>query len=232
MSFGVPASNCSGQRNARHTGPPPVQTALALQPAGSGALPSASGEGGLRRAHDEQGGGHGSTHHIRLVPHLDSRRSLRLDPIARATSHPEPALRTGRPSVRSDVGPSSELSHSFSRSADDFFAFPPARSLLSIDFLILSSPFPHRPSRCSQVRLAFFLSPFSFCNSSTQLVMQVFFSGGVSLRSACRAALVLRRTFPPVAFLCFGVRGRECLQHSALPPSIFPVPLRLSVVDP
>ncbi|KAJ7739492.1 hypothetical protein B0H14DRAFT_2407681 [Mycena olivaceomarginata] len=44
------------------------------------------------------------THRIRLVPHLDSRRSLRFDP-SRATLKPgEPALRIGRFTDRSGLG--------------------------------------------------------------------------------------------------------------------------------
>ncbi|KAF8186592.1 SMAD/FHA domain-containing protein [Mycena galopus ATCC 62051] len=154
MTFGVPAGNTTGRRNARHTGPPPVQTALALQTAGSGAPPSASGGGGLSLGHmlrrrrsagnvnagvpptPVQGvpvlpttgsrasaifgqapaehapappphnnhGAHGGTHRIRLVPHLDSRRSLRFDPIARDLKPGEPALRIGRFTDRSGLG--------------------------------------------------------------------------------------------------------------------------------
>ncbi|KAJ7795905.1 hypothetical protein B0H14DRAFT_3887911 [Mycena olivaceomarginata] len=44
------------------------------------------------------------THRIRLVPHLDSRRSLRFDPIARDLKPGEPALRIGRFTDRSGLG--------------------------------------------------------------------------------------------------------------------------------
>jgi hypothetical protein len=43
-------------------------------------------------------------HRIRLVPHLDSRRSLRFDPIARDLKPGEPALRIGRFTDRSGLG--------------------------------------------------------------------------------------------------------------------------------
>ncbi|KAJ7688038.1 hypothetical protein B0H17DRAFT_901569, partial [Mycena rosella] len=48
--------------------------------------------------------GTGTTHRIRLVPHLDSRRSLRFDPIARDLRESEPALRIGRFTDRSGLG--------------------------------------------------------------------------------------------------------------------------------
>ncbi|KAJ7241580.1 hypothetical protein C8J57DRAFT_1560761 [Mycena rebaudengoi] len=44
------------------------------------------------------------THRLRLVPHLDSRRSLRFDPIARDLRAGEPALRIGRFTDRSGLG--------------------------------------------------------------------------------------------------------------------------------
>ncbi|KAJ7255620.1 hypothetical protein C8J57DRAFT_994019, partial [Mycena rebaudengoi] len=44
------------------------------------------------------------THRLRLVPHLDSRRSLRFDPIARDLCAGEPALRIGRFTDRSGLG--------------------------------------------------------------------------------------------------------------------------------
>ncbi|KAJ6452754.1 hypothetical protein C8R45DRAFT_1112780 [Mycena sanguinolenta] len=50
------------------------------------------------------GGGGGGTHRIRLVPHLDSRRSLRFDPISRDLKPGEPALRIGRFTDRSGLG--------------------------------------------------------------------------------------------------------------------------------
>ncbi|KAJ7136328.1 hypothetical protein C8R43DRAFT_1020486 [Mycena crocata] len=56
--------------------------------AGVGGIGTGAGAGG--------GGGTGATHRIRLVPHLDSRRSLRFDPIARDLKEAEPALRIGR----------------------------------------------------------------------------------------------------------------------------------------
>ncbi|KAJ7461131.1 hypothetical protein FB451DRAFT_1044573 [Mycena latifolia] len=49
-------------------------------------------------------GGSGGTHRLRLVPHLDSRRSLRFDPIARDLRESEPALRIGRFTDRSGLG--------------------------------------------------------------------------------------------------------------------------------
>ncbi|KAJ6574524.1 SMAD/FHA domain-containing protein, partial [Mycena capillaripes] len=45
-----------------------------------------------------------ASHRIRLVPHLDSRRSLRFDPIARDLRAGEPALRIGRFTDRSGLG--------------------------------------------------------------------------------------------------------------------------------
>lgn len=46
----------------------------------------------------------GQTHRIRLVPHLDSRRSLKFDPICRDVREGEPALRIGRFTDRSGLG--------------------------------------------------------------------------------------------------------------------------------
>ncbi|KAI0280698.1 hypothetical protein BGY98DRAFT_303461 [Russula aff. rugulosa BPL654] len=45
----------------------------------------------------------GVSHRIRLVPHLDSRRSLRFDPITRDVVEGDPALRIGRFTERSGV---------------------------------------------------------------------------------------------------------------------------------
>ena len=45
----------------------------------------------------------GAAHRIRLVPHLDSRRSLRFDPITRDVVEGDPALRIGRFTERSGV---------------------------------------------------------------------------------------------------------------------------------
>ncbi len=46
----------------------------------------------------------GPGHRIRLVPHLDSRRSLRFDPICRDVREGEPPLRIGRFTDRSGLG--------------------------------------------------------------------------------------------------------------------------------
>jgi len=46
----------------------------------------------------------GVSHRIRLVPHLDSRRSLRFDPITRDVVEGDPALRIGRFTERSGIG--------------------------------------------------------------------------------------------------------------------------------
>ncbi|KAF7329863.1 RING-type domain-containing protein [Mycena kentingensis (nom. inval.)] len=46
----------------------------------------------------------GATHRIRLVPHLDSRRSLRFDPISRDLKASDTALRIGRFTDRSGLG--------------------------------------------------------------------------------------------------------------------------------
>lgn len=46
----------------------------------------------------------GPTHRIRLVPHLDSRRSLRFDPICRDVREGESPLRIGRFTDRSGLG--------------------------------------------------------------------------------------------------------------------------------
>lgn len=48
--------------------------------------------------------GTGPPYRIRLVPHLDSRRSLRFEPIARDLKHGDPALRIGRFTDRSGLG--------------------------------------------------------------------------------------------------------------------------------
>ena len=45
----------------------------------------------------------GASHRIRLVPHIDTRRSLRFDPISRDVVEGEPALRIGRFTERSGV---------------------------------------------------------------------------------------------------------------------------------
>lgn len=45
-----------------------------------------------------------ASHRIRLVPHLDSRRSLRFDPITRDVVEGDPALRIGRFTERSGMG--------------------------------------------------------------------------------------------------------------------------------
>jgi pSer/pThr/pTyr-binding forkhead associated (FHA) protein len=46
----------------------------------------------------------GASHRIRLVPHLDSRRSLRFDPITRDVVEGDAALRIGRFTERSGMG--------------------------------------------------------------------------------------------------------------------------------
>ncbi|KAL6305451.1 hypothetical protein BKA93DRAFT_730894 [Sparassis latifolia] len=46
-----------------------------------------------------------ASHRIRLVPHLDNRRSLRFDPISRDVKEGEPPLRIGRFTDRSGLGP-------------------------------------------------------------------------------------------------------------------------------
>lgn len=46
----------------------------------------------------------GHTHRIRLVPHLDSRRSLKFEPISRDVREGDPALRIGRFTDRSGLG--------------------------------------------------------------------------------------------------------------------------------
>ena len=46
----------------------------------------------------------GQTHRIRLVPHLDSRRSLKFDPICRDVREGDPPLRIGRFTDRSGLG--------------------------------------------------------------------------------------------------------------------------------
>jgi E3 ubiquitin-protein ligase DMA1/2 len=47
---------------------------------------------------------HGSSHLIRLVPHLDTRRSLRFDAISRDLKEGDPSLRIGRFTDRSGMG--------------------------------------------------------------------------------------------------------------------------------
>ena len=46
----------------------------------------------------------GASHRIRLVPHLDSRRSLKFEPISRDVREGEPPLRIGRFTDRSGLG--------------------------------------------------------------------------------------------------------------------------------
>ncbi|KAJ7136330.1 hypothetical protein C8R43DRAFT_894032, partial [Mycena crocata] len=77
----------------------------ALGGAGAG-VAGQGGQGGTGTGAAGQGGGGGTgaTHRIRLVPHLDSRRSLRFDPIARDLKEAEPALRIGRFTDRSGLG--------------------------------------------------------------------------------------------------------------------------------
>ena len=48
--------------------------------------------------------GNGPAHRIRLVPHIDSRRSLRFDPISRDVREGDPPLRIGRFTDRSGLG--------------------------------------------------------------------------------------------------------------------------------
>ncbi|TBU31522.1 SMAD/FHA domain-containing protein [Dichomitus squalens] len=60
--------------------------------------PAASGSSSALHA------GTGPSHRIRLVPHLDSRRSLRFDPISRDVREGDPPLRIGRFTDRSGIG--------------------------------------------------------------------------------------------------------------------------------
>ncbi|KAJ6476694.1 hypothetical protein C8R47DRAFT_1178840 [Mycena vitilis] len=80
--------------NLPATGPVPPT------PATRGAPPTATATANAAAG----GGGTGAAHRIRLVPHLDSRRSLRFDPIARDLRAGEPALRIGRFTDRSGLG--------------------------------------------------------------------------------------------------------------------------------
>jgi pSer/pThr/pTyr-binding forkhead associated (FHA) protein len=54
--------------------------------------------------HPPGSSGTGASHRIRLVPHLDSRRSLRFEPIGRDLKEGDPALRIGRFTDRSGLG--------------------------------------------------------------------------------------------------------------------------------
>ncbi|KAJ7750850.1 hypothetical protein B0H16DRAFT_846907 [Mycena metata] len=74
---------------------PPITASRTGPPAASGGNTSGGG-----------GAGGGQTHRIRLVPHLDSRRSLRFDPISRDLRPVplDPALRIGRFTDRSGLG--------------------------------------------------------------------------------------------------------------------------------
>ncbi|KAJ7343910.1 hypothetical protein DFH08DRAFT_962057 [Mycena albidolilacea] len=79
---------------------PPTPQAQAHSRAATAPIPPAPAPAAATAATGAAGG----THRIRLVPHLDSRRSLRFDPIARDLKPGEPALRIGRFTDRSGLG--------------------------------------------------------------------------------------------------------------------------------
>lgn len=86
-SAGALASNATPQV--------PVTVAVARSAAPAPAAGSTSQQGS---------GSGGPTHRIRLVPHLDSRRSLRFDPISRDIREGDAPLRIGRFTDRSGLG--------------------------------------------------------------------------------------------------------------------------------
>ncbi|KAI0338436.1 hypothetical protein BDW22DRAFT_1338073 [Trametopsis cervina] len=71
----------------------------------TGGLPSgSSNHNGTGTGHNNVGNASAVQHRIRLVPHLDSRRSLKFEPIVRDIREGEPALRIGRFTDRSGLG--------------------------------------------------------------------------------------------------------------------------------
>ncbi|KDR79348.1 hypothetical protein GALMADRAFT_223575 [Galerina marginata CBS 339.88] len=78
-----------GTYNNRPTSQAPPPTNGATAPTTTGATPSSS---------------NANNHRIRLVPHLDTRRSLRFDAIGRDLKEGDPALRIGRFTDRSGLG--------------------------------------------------------------------------------------------------------------------------------
>lgn len=89
-SAGALASNATSQL------PPAVAVARTANPAGNAIANSPSALASTPNT--------SPTHRIRLVPHLDSRRSLRFDPICRDVREGEPPLRIGRFTDRSGLG--------------------------------------------------------------------------------------------------------------------------------
>ncbi|KAJ7088175.1 hypothetical protein C8R44DRAFT_819616 [Mycena epipterygia] len=83
----------------------PAPTAPPVLPSQQQQVPQSAGQQQPASATSRPGTmGSGGAHRIRLVPHLDSRRSLRFDPIARDLRAAEPALRIGRFTDRSGLG--------------------------------------------------------------------------------------------------------------------------------
>ncbi|CAK5276770.1 unnamed protein product [Mycena citricolor] len=89
-------------------GPPAVPPAASQAQARTAPIPSAT----LSSPHPATGASaaaaagspSGTGHRLRLVPHIDSRRSLRFDPITRELRGSDPALRIGRFTDRSGIG--------------------------------------------------------------------------------------------------------------------------------
>ncbi|KAJ7669846.1 hypothetical protein DFH06DRAFT_1037850, partial [Mycena polygramma] len=95
------------RRSAGNVSAVPSAGPVPPTPVGRGGLPTAANTNTNANgppAAGATGGGTGAPHRIRLVPHLDSRRSLRFDPIARDLRAGEPALRIGRFTDRSGLG--------------------------------------------------------------------------------------------------------------------------------
>ncbi|KAH7890645.1 SMAD/FHA domain-containing protein, partial [Phlebopus sp. FC_14] len=88
----------TASQNIPQTGPP---TAAAIPPSTPMSL---SVPPQLNRGASSSSPPPGHTLRIRLVPHLDSRRTLRFDPITRDLRHDEPPLRIGRFTDRSGIG--------------------------------------------------------------------------------------------------------------------------------
>ncbi|KAJ7930839.1 hypothetical protein B0H13DRAFT_875718 [Mycena leptocephala] len=100
------------QQQQGHAGPAPMvpptpggRAPAPMSAAIASGLVAANGNANANsNANSNTGGGNGPSHRIRLVPHLDSRRSLRFDAISRDLRAGEPALRIGRFTDRSGLG--------------------------------------------------------------------------------------------------------------------------------
>ena len=91
-----------------HTAPPATTTTTGATPSSAPAAPSSVQPGSLpadaAAIAPSTTAPNTPTHRIRLVPHLDTRRSLRFDAITRTLKEGDPALRIGRFTDRSGLG--------------------------------------------------------------------------------------------------------------------------------